>query len=117
MSKDSGVVLAGPFKVTNGVTIMPGQSGQVQVEVNQTLPEGVWDVHLTLFSGTVERTRDGKINLPVTDETVLLNPVSQWLLFSFGAAAALILLMAVLMWYLVRRRRAVASVEDATEFI
>jgi hypothetical protein len=25
--------------------------------------------------------------------------------------------MAVLMWYLVRRRRAVASVEDATEFI
>ncbi|MEK8106983.1 hypothetical protein NKG94_20925 [Micromonospora sp. M12] len=59
LTLNKGAVRAGPFKVTNGVTILPGQSGKVRIEVNQSLPAGVWDVQVLLASGLVERKAEG----------------------------------------------------------
>ncbi|MFG1919300.1 hypothetical protein [Micromonospora sp. NPDC048898] len=101
-------VRAGPFKVTNGVTILPGQSGQsgqVRVEVDQALPAGVWDVHAKLVSGTVERTATGTISLPVAAPMAVATPTGpRWLVYASGGIA-LLALLALAGWYLVRRQR------------
>ncbi|WP_433553592.1 hypothetical protein ACQP08_10355 [Micromonospora zamorensis] len=98
-------VQAGPFKVTNGVTILPGQSGQVRIEVNQALPAGTWDVHAKLASGTVERTATGKITLPVAAPmTVAASTGPSWLVYAVGGITLLVL-VTLAGWYLVRRQR------------
>ncbi|GAB3957215.1 hypothetical protein [Micromonospora vulcania] len=105
LSLNKGAVRAGPFKVTNGVTILPGQSGQVRIEVNQTLPAGVWDVQVVLASGIVERSADGRITLPVAAPmTVGKSPKAVWLAYSAGIGALLVLVVLV-GWYLARRQR------------
>ncbi|MDG4837775.1 hypothetical protein O7631_14740 [Micromonospora sp. WMMD967] len=106
LSLSKQAVRAGPFKVTNGVTILPGQSGQVRIEVNQALPAGTWDVQAKLASGTVERTATGKISLPVAAPmTVATSAGPSWLVYTVGAIAALVL-VTLGGWYLVRRHRA-----------
>ncbi|MEU7585359.1 hypothetical protein AB0A95_03560 [Micromonospora sp. NPDC049230] len=98
-------VQAGPFTVTNGVTILPGQSGQVRVEIDQALPAGNWDVHATLVSGTVERTATGTISLPVAAPMAVATPTGpRWLVYAVGGIA-LLALIALAGWYLVRRQR------------
>ncbi|MEU4470608.1 hypothetical protein [Micromonospora sp. NPDC023888] len=97
-------VQAGPFKVTNGVTILPGQSGRVRIEINQALPAGVWDVHAKLASGIVERTATGKISLPVAAPMAVAASGPNWLVYAVGGIA-LLALIALAGWYLVRRQR------------
>ncbi|MEU7753915.1 hypothetical protein [Micromonospora sp. NPDC049171] len=98
-------VRAGPFKVTNGVTILPGQSGQVRVEVDQALPAGDWEVNAKLVSGTVERTATGTISLPVAAPMAVATPTGpRWLVYASGGIA-LLALIALAGWYLVRRQR------------
>ncbi|MFI6271961.1 hypothetical protein [Micromonospora zamorensis] len=105
LSLTRAAVQAGPFKVTNGVTILPGQSGQVRIEVNQTLPAGTWDVHAKLASGIVERTATGKISLPVAAPMVVANSAGpSWLVYVVGGIALLVL-VTLAGWYLVRRQR------------
>lgn len=105
LSMSKAAVRAGPFKVTNGVTILPGQSGQVRIEVNQALPAGTWDVQAKLVSGTVERTATGKISLPVAAPmTVATSAGPSWLVYAVGAIAVLVL-VTLGGWYLVRRQR------------
>ncbi|MEV6814732.1 hypothetical protein [Micromonospora sp. NPDC051296] len=97
-------IRAGPFKVTNGVTIPPGQSGQVRIEVDQSLPAGVWDARLVLASGVVERTADGRITLPVTTRAAMETAKPGWLVYSLGTLAALAILVVFAAWHLARRR-------------
>ncbi|MDG4780224.1 hypothetical protein O7614_11295 [Micromonospora sp. WMMD961] len=105
LSLSKAAVRAGPFKVTNGVTILPGQSGQVRIEVNQALPAGTWDVEAKLASGIVERTATGKISLPVAAPmTVATSAGPRWLVYTVGGFAALVLLT-LGGRHLVRRRR------------
>ncbi|WP_210793600.1 hypothetical protein [Micromonospora sp. C81] len=105
LSLTRAAVQAGPFKVTNGVTILPGQSGQVQIEVNQALPAGTWDVRAKLASGIVERTATGKISLPVAVPMVVANSAGpNWLVYAVGGIALLVL-VTLAGWYLVRRQR------------
>ncbi|MFJ6197282.1 hypothetical protein [Micromonospora sp. NPDC092111] len=105
LTHESGALRGGPFSVTKGVTILPGESGRVGVELNQVLPAGRWDARLTLHSGTVERTADGRITLPVAAEVVpVKSALSRWVAWSLGVGTALVALVAVLVWYLVRRR-------------
>lgn len=106
LSLSKQAVRAGPFTVTNGVTILPGQSGQVRIEVNQALPAGTWDVQAKLVSGIVERTATGTISLPVAAPmTVATSAGPSWLVYTVGAIALLVL-VTLGGWYLVRRQRA-----------
>ncbi|MFY1620432.1 hypothetical protein [Micromonospora sp. WMMD736] len=105
LSLRKAAVQAGPFKVTNGVTILPGQSGQVRVEVNQSLPAGTWEVHAKLASGTVERTATGTIVLPVAAPMAVTTTTGpSWLVYAVGGLAVLVLVI-LGGWYLVRRQR------------
>ncbi|WP_320065681.1 hypothetical protein [Micromonospora sp. RTGN7] len=105
LANESGAVRAGPFTVTKGVTILPGENGQVGVELNQTLPAGRWDVRLTLVSGTVEHTAEGRITLPVAADVVpVKSAMSRWIALSLGAGTALLALVTAILWYLARRR-------------
>ncbi|MFG1839724.1 hypothetical protein ACGFH8_14925 [Micromonospora sp. NPDC049175] len=105
LTLSKGAVQAGPFKVTNGVTILPGQSGKVRIAVDQSLPAGVWDVQVFLASGLVERKAEGRISLPVAAPMELAqSPRPIWLAYAIGVAAMLVLLVLV-GWYLARRRR------------
>ncbi|MGC4748277.1 hypothetical protein ACLQ28_21875 [Micromonospora sp. DT201] len=105
LTLNKGAVQAGPFKVTNGVTILPGQSGKVRIEVNQSLPAGVWDVQVLLASGLVERKAEGRITLPVAAPmAVEKSPKAVWLAYATGIAALLVLVV-VVGWHLARRQR------------
>lgn len=103
LALSKGGVRAGPYKVTNGATILPGHEGRVEVEVNETLADGTWDATLTLASGTVERKATGRINLPIAAAVVPMSSARPWWLVPFSAAIVLMGL-GVLAWYLVRRR-------------
>ncbi|MET8231464.1 hypothetical protein ABZS77_12430 [Micromonospora sp. NPDC005298] len=105
VSLRKAAVQAGPFKVTNGVTILPGRTGQVRIEVNQALPEGTWDVQARLASGTVERTATGRIALPVAAPMAVSTSTGPgWLVYAVGGLALLVL-VALGGWQLVRRQR------------
>ncbi|MFD0787401.1 hypothetical protein ACFQZ8_26155, partial [Micromonospora azadirachtae] len=87
-------VRAGPFKVGNGTSILPGTDGQVRVEVSEPLPAGVWDVRLVLRSGIVERTAEGRIRLPVATSLAMETGGPDRLVYSLSAGVALAALTA-----------------------
>ncbi|KXK58130.1 hypothetical protein AWW66_31600 [Micromonospora rosaria] len=97
-------IRAGPFPVTNGVTVPPGQSGRVQIEITQSLPDGVWDARLVLASGAVERTADGRITLPVASRAAMQTATPGWLVYSLGTLVALAAVVVFVAWSLARRR-------------
>jgi hypothetical protein len=103
LSKNSGAVQAGPYQVTKGATIPPGQDGQVTVVVTEALPAGTWTVRLTLVSGTVQHTAEGTITLPVAAAVVPVQSSTRWPVLPLGAAAALV--TAVVAGYFARWRR------------
>ncbi|WFF03883.1 hypothetical protein [Micromonospora sp. WMMD964] len=105
LSLSKAAVRAGPFKVTNGVTILPGRSGQVRIEVDQALPAGTWDVQAKLVSGIVERTATGKISLPVAKPMAVATSTGPSRLVYAVGGIALLVLVTLGGWYLVRRQR------------
>jgi len=64
MRRAPGTTNAGPYRVQTGVTIPPGQVGQVTAVLNEPLAGGRWKAHLVLQSGTVRRTADATLTLP-----------------------------------------------------
>ncbi|WP_410812649.1 hypothetical protein [Micromonospora sp. 067-2] len=99
-----GSVQAGPFRLTSGATLAPGGSGDVGIELDQALPAGVWDVRLTLASGPVEHTAEGRITLPVPGTVAMTVQQPRRLVYPLGTAAAVLVLLATAAWYLIRRR-------------
>ncbi|MFB7620596.1 peptidase [Kitasatospora sp. NPDC056181] len=62
---------AGPFSIAKtGATLAPGDSGEVVVPLNATLPNGPWTGELTLRSGLVEHTTRATITFPSTPGSV-----------------------------------------------
>ncbi|MBF9131695.1 hypothetical protein I0C86_22400 [Plantactinospora sp. S1510] len=103
LANDSETVRAGPFRVTTGVTILPGQRGQVSTTVDQPLAAGTWTAQLILSSGTVRRTAEAELVLPgVAQKAKSAGP--GLLLFVPGAAVALLLIAGLLGWRLRRAR-------------
>jgi hypothetical protein len=56
---------AGPFQVTNGTTLGPGDRGQVRVDLDKTLPLGPWHAALQLRSGDQVRRAEADLSFPV----------------------------------------------------
>lgn len=55
---------AGPFRVTDGPTLAPGNRGNVVVMLSGRLPDRPWKFRLTLQSGTITRTATGSLTFP-----------------------------------------------------
>ncbi|GAA5197689.1 hypothetical protein GCM10023322_69490 [Rugosimonospora acidiphila] len=107
LTNDDGSVKAGPFEVTNGVTILPGQSGPVQVPIDKQLPAGAWTAKLTLASGTTTRTASATFTLPVAGtRAAIMASGTPWTKLGAAATLAVLLIVAALLLtrYLLRRR-------------
>ncbi|SCF08667.1 hypothetical protein GA0070618_3113 [Micromonospora echinospora] len=106
LSRESGTARVGPFSVTTGVTILPGQTGQVSAEVTEPLAPGRWTARLVLTSGTVERETEGKLTFPVPVEATAAEPAGRTgLVLSVGVGAVLAIAGTLLAWHLIRRSR------------
>jgi hypothetical protein len=69
LSEGPGSLSAGPFPVTTGSTLAPGDTAPVEVLLDRQLPDGPWTVRLTLTSGLLQRTATATIRFPVSPGT------------------------------------------------
>lgn len=70
LSDGPGGVNAGPFPVSNAVTVLPGDTAGVRTVLDQRLPDGPWKARLTLRSGYIERVVTATLTFPATAGTV-----------------------------------------------
>ncbi|MGI5228504.1 hypothetical protein [Actinoallomurus sp. CA-142502] len=99
---------AGPFTITRGTTLAPGDRGPVTVPLGPDVPDGRWNYRLTLRSGRVTRTTTGTLLLAeragasgrLASLTRLSTMPLTLVLAGIVSAALLVLMLAV------RRRRA-----------
>jgi hypothetical protein len=113
LSNGPGSLNAGPFPATLGLTLLPGHTGTVQVLLDKRLPDGPWQVRLTLRSGAIEQTVTATMTFPTTANTigqaVVLDGSVGSHLFVIVSLAVLLGAMAVLLilaarrWLVVRR--------------
>lgn len=99
-------ISAGPFKIAKTVTIAPGGSAPVAVQLDAALPTGPWDATLTLASGTLSVDTSGSVNFPDLVEVTVDAPAessSAWMIF---AGAGALLLAAATALLIFKRRRA-----------
>ncbi|MEU2610612.1 hypothetical protein ABZ570_03340 [Micromonospora sp. NPDC007271] len=64
LSEGPAGMRAGPFDITRGTTLAPGESGVVSVAFPADLPNGPWRIEATLESGMVKHTASGTITFP-----------------------------------------------------
>lgn len=94
-------VRAGPFATQLGTTLAPGQSGQVEMDLANWLPGGVWRARLVLVSGLTRRRVAATVRVGgAPGSGTGIRFASRYLI---AAMAAVILL--VLFVSLARRRR------------
>jgi hypothetical protein len=100
-----GGLRAGPFAADLGTTLGIDDRQLVTIPLDERLPAGPWDVHITLVSGLVERTSVATVTFPASgSETVLIAPSTPerpWL-----ALGVLSVLLIAVCADLVRRRHA-----------
>ncbi|MBC6471021.1 hypothetical protein HKK74_36855 [Actinomadura alba] len=103
-------IRAGPYPATLGVTLKPGDTGQVVVEMGKRLPNGPWKAHLVIQSGLVKRVVSANVTFPDTGigrSAVLLG--TRHMLFPSALVALTLAVAAVVLLLLRRRRRRVNS--------
>jgi hypothetical protein len=66
LSAASGTLKAGPYPVTLGTTLAPGQSEPVDVVLADQLTDGPWDATIELRSGLLDETYQARITFPHT---------------------------------------------------
>ena len=64
-----GGLTAGPFAVTTGTSVAPGDRTPVEVVLDPALPEGPWRAQLVLRSGMLERAAEATITFPEEPDT------------------------------------------------
>ena len=106
LTNGPGGLSAGPFDANPGTTVGVGQTADLRAILNRAVPDGPWDAHIILISGTTEREATGRIHFGggSTDAG------PRWALF-----VALGLLMLLLLWLLIlawRRRKKKEEDED-----
>ncbi|WFE25227.1 hypothetical protein O7623_17640 [Solwaraspora sp. WMMD791] len=62
-------IRAGPFDVATATTLLPGESGEVRIELPGDLPAGPWTVTVRLRSGRIEHSATGRITFPAPGTT------------------------------------------------
>jgi hypothetical protein len=98
---------AGPFPVTRGTTLGPGDRGRVAVDLDETLPAGPWHAALQLRSGEEVRRAEADLIFPeqgVGQRVPVEAGLGVWWPWAAGVALAALLL--ALAGRYRRRRRA-----------
>lgn len=98
---------AGPFELTQTVTLAPGQAGSLVVQLPAELPIGPWLAEITARSGPVSHSASARVMFPAAGRVGSVISVSHRkpLLPTAGAGGALALAAAALLLVVVRRRR------------
>jgi hypothetical protein len=95
LSNGPGGISAGPFDAESGLTLGVGDTGAVNIVLDDGLPAGPWDAVVTLRSGLVEKTTQATITFPATGQAAPVDTTStttpRWLLPAGSALAALVL--------------------------
>jgi hypothetical protein len=55
---------AGPFPVRSVATLAPGQTGELSVVLDPSLPNGPWDARITVISGLTSATATAELTFP-----------------------------------------------------
>jgi hypothetical protein len=64
LSNGPGGLRAGPFPVTLGASLAPGDSGLLTATLNKILPRGPWRAEIRLTSGLLQQTAEAMIRFP-----------------------------------------------------
>lgn len=84
LSNGPGGISAGPFDAEAGLTLGVGDTGAVNIVLDDALPAGPWDAVVTLRSGRVEKTAQATITFPATGQAAPVGTTSTttpgWLL-------------------------------------
>jgi hypothetical protein len=100
LSNGPGGSSAGPFRFTSGLTLAPGQSGQMTQVLSATTPAGSWHVTVTLQSGDTAQQAQATIQLGAMQAAGFITPRTTVL-----AAGAIVALLALTTWLFIRRLR------------
>lgn len=95
LSNGPGGISAGPFDAEVGLTLGVGETGAVNIVLDDELPAGPWEAVVTLRSGRVEKTAQATITFPATGQAAPVDTTSTttpgWLLPAGAALAVLVL--------------------------
>lgn len=109
-----GGLRAGPFPTGGGITLAPGDRGEIGITLDESLPDGPWRAQVRLRSGLLEERAEAVITFPEAGlgEPVALHPLQDRgvLLPIAVALLALALFLLLLAW---RRRREPDDAADA----
>jgi hypothetical protein len=64
LSDGPGGLTAGPYRIDDDITIAPGQSEPIDIDLSQSLPNGPWLAQIDLVSGLTERHSEATIQFP-----------------------------------------------------
>ena len=110
LANGPGGLSAGPFAAKLGTTLAPGQVEPVFVALDRAIPNGPWDAHLVLQSGTTQRDATARITFPAAAgtaaapvKTKTASPGPGLLPYLLGGVALLLLLLLVVVVILRRR--------------
>ncbi len=115
LSDGPGGLSGGPFSAELGTTLGVDAVAPVTVALDKQLPNGPWQAHLVLKSGTLERSASAEIIFPEAGASGPAVPVKSG---RFGSLVPLIagigaVLLAGLLIFLLLRRRRLSSSESA----
>ncbi len=64
LADDHASLRAGPYPISRGTTLPPGEAGAVSVPLDTRLPDGPWTFRLTVQSGHIAHTVSGTFAFP-----------------------------------------------------
>jgi hypothetical protein len=98
LSGGPGGLRAGPFRLTTGAVIAPGQSAPVAFTLSPRIPDGPWQARIRLQSGLVVRSETATIDFDTSALASSGFPVAP-------AAGASLIVLTILAAFVIRARR------------
>lgn len=98
LSEGPAGLRAGPYPVTRGTTLAPGDTGSVSVALDGRLPNGPWKARLTLVSGRVQETVTATVTFPsagMRGSSVVPDFAQRSSMLSWGLGVLLLILAVV----------------------
>jgi hypothetical protein len=97
-----GGTSSGPFPAQRIVTLAPGQSWNIAFAAPKSLPDGSWQVTVTLASGLTKATATAPIQLTANVAAQAATSATPWI---WLAAGGLVVLVVAIGWYARQHRR------------